>query len=549
TADPVTTAGKVVTTAEDVEVTTAATTPQISKDELTLAQTLIKIKAAKPKARDVIIQEPKPSEFRTTSSSQPSQLPQAKDKEIVEQRLKKTQAEVTEGSSKRAGDDKSRKLFIVNTACYRLLLLVIFSAALHGWYYMVFVTTVGKEYDKVLNHLDMLNAPLRGSQPNSLQLVHEDLEQTHPNDIKEMDLRWKMAMLTMRDRRFLKKTRRKLTVYGNETIGFDKYNVECFNCHKKGHFARECRALKNQDNKHKESSRRSVPVETLASINLVSCDGLTGYDWSDQAEEGPNYALMAFLSLSSDSKVSNDSTCSKFCLENVKLLKSLNEQLLKDLKKSELMVLGYKTCFESVKERLKIFKTNETVYLEDIKCLKFEIQLKEIAIREVRKKLKIAQKEKNGIQLNVENFKNASKSLNKLIEGQIVDNCKKGLGYEIYNVVLPPYTENSLPPTPDLSFTGLDEFVNKHVAKNCKAKSSEKEPKVVRKNDDALITEEWVLDNEEEDVSQPKIKKKTVMPSVAKVEFVKPRQQEKTARKTVKQVEHHRQNTHNPRGN
>nr|GEU55821.1 retrovirus-related Pol polyprotein from transposon TNT 1-94 [Tanacetum cinerariifolium] len=67
-----------VTAAADVEVTTAATTPQISKDELTLAQTLIEVKAAKPKARGVIVQEP--SEFRTTSSSQPSQLPQAKDK-------------------------------------------------------------------------------------------------------------------------------------------------------------------------------------------------------------------------------------------------------------------------------------------------------------------------------------------------------------------------------------------------------------------------------------------------------------------------------------
>nr|GEW51889.1 hypothetical protein [Tanacetum cinerariifolium] len=78
TADPVTTAGEVVTDAKDVEVTTAATTPQISKDELTLAQTLIEIKAAKPKAKGVIVQEL--SKFRTTLSSQPSQLPQAKDK-------------------------------------------------------------------------------------------------------------------------------------------------------------------------------------------------------------------------------------------------------------------------------------------------------------------------------------------------------------------------------------------------------------------------------------------------------------------------------------
>nr|GFB79269.1 hypothetical protein [Tanacetum cinerariifolium] len=119
------------------------------------------------------------------------------------------------------------------------------------------------------------------SQPNSPQLVHEDLEQIHPDDMEDMDLRWKMAMLTMRARRFLKKTRRNLTVNGNETIGFDKSKVKCYNSHKSGHFDRECRASSNQDNKYKESSRRSVHVETSASIALVSCDGLGGYDWSD----------------------------------------------------------------------------------------------------------------------------------------------------------------------------------------------------------------------------------------------------------------------------
>nr|GEV33314.1 putative ribonuclease H-like domain-containing protein [Tanacetum cinerariifolium] len=123
------------------------------------------------------------------------------------------------------------------------------------------------------------------------------------NNIEEMDLRWQMAMLTIRARKFLKKTRRKLTVNGNETIGFDKSNVECYNCHKRRYFARECRAPRNQDNKHKESSKRSVYVETSISTALVSYDGLGGYDWSDQVEEGPNYALMAFSSSSSDLKM------------------------------------------------------------------------------------------------------------------------------------------------------------------------------------------------------------------------------------------------------
>ncbi|GKE34124.1 ribonuclease H-like domain-containing protein, partial [Tanacetum coccineum] len=93
----------------------------------------------------------------------------------------------------------------------------------------------------------------------------------------------KMSMLTMRSRRFLKNTGRRITVNGNESIGFDKSKVECCNCHKRGHFARECRASRNQDYKNKESTRKTVPVETSTSTALVSCNGLGGYDWSDQA--------------------------------------------------------------------------------------------------------------------------------------------------------------------------------------------------------------------------------------------------------------------------
>ncbi|GJW75338.1 putative ribonuclease H-like domain-containing protein [Tanacetum coccineum] len=95
------------------------------------------------------------------------------------------------------------------------------------------------------------------SQPDSPQLVHEDLQQIHPDDMEEMDLRWQMDMLTMRARTFLKNTRRKLTINGNETIDFDKSKVECYNCHKRGNFARECKALRNQDTKTKESLRGS----------------------------------------------------------------------------------------------------------------------------------------------------------------------------------------------------------------------------------------------------------------------------------------------------
>ncbi|GJZ09248.1 ribonuclease H-like domain-containing protein [Tanacetum coccineum] len=108
------------------------------------------------------------------------------------------------------------------------------------------------------------------SQPSTPQLDNEDLQQIIPDDLEEIDLRWNIAMLTMRARRFLKNTRRKLDMANKERIGFDKSKVECFNCHKRGHFVRECRAPMNQDSRNRESTKRTMPVEENTSNALVS---------------------------------------------------------------------------------------------------------------------------------------------------------------------------------------------------------------------------------------------------------------------------------------
>ncbi|GKC70594.1 putative ribonuclease H-like domain-containing protein, partial [Tanacetum coccineum] len=74
-----------------------------------------------------------------------------------------------------------------------------------------------------------------------------DLEKIHEDDLEAMDLKWQLSLMSMRAKRYFQRTGKKIFINANDIVGYDKSKVECFNCHKMGHFAKECRAPRNKD--------------------------------------------------------------------------------------------------------------------------------------------------------------------------------------------------------------------------------------------------------------------------------------------------------------
>ncbi|GJU60578.1 putative ribonuclease H-like domain-containing protein [Tanacetum coccineum] len=148
---------------------------------------------------------------------------------------------------------------------------------------------------------DAMICAFLASQPNSPQLAREDLEQIDPGDLEEMDLQWEIVMLTIRARRFIQRTGRKLD--------------------------------KNCDSGNSTENA------------LVAQDGIGGYDWSYQAEEEhpTNFVFMAYTSSGSSSSSDYEvDSCSKSCVKAYATLKEQYDSLSSDYKKSQFNLVSYK---------------------------------------------------------------------------------------------------------------------------------------------------------------------------------------------------------------
>ncbi|GJW61171.1 ribonuclease H-like domain-containing protein [Tanacetum coccineum] len=343
-----------------------------------------------------------------------------------------------------------------------------------------------------------------------------------------------------------------------------KSKIECYNCHRKGHFARECRSGRSQG-RRPYGDRSNAQIAKSSSQALVAKDGLGSYDWSNDFEVEPvNYALMAISSSNSSSSFDSEvQKCSK-CLESFKCFQKNYDTEREKHNKAKLEIRGYEIALESQEARILRHEKNELA------------------------KEKVV-KERDEMKLKIEKWEGSSKNLTKILNSQMSTYDKNGLGFgtqidnlsnksetdsensltifevrssdeestlannrftkpDEYHVVPPPITGNPLTPRADISFTGLDEYAFRNKIIEFKTTKTNKtvgntneativKPKSVnetvvsksKNNRDEVIIEDWTSDDED-DVCADKT-----------VSFVKPNEKSAKARSFSKwstQIKH-----------
>ncbi|GJX28108.1 putative ribonuclease H-like domain-containing protein [Tanacetum coccineum] len=327
------------------------------------------------------------------------------------------------------------------------------------------------------SYTDELMYSFFANQSSGPQLDHDDLEQIDEFDLEEMDLKWQVAMISMRLKKFYKKTRRKLKFDAKEPVGF---------------------------NKTKEEPKA-----------LVTLDG-DGIDWTDHAkDEQENIALMAFNNSGSDIEVTS---CSKECENLYAKLKKLYDEQREQLGDASIGIKAYTLALPKVEAQLVCHQKNQLAYEEKIRFMKIDLDDKIDVLTYHKKLLAEAVKEKEELKTKLKN----GKSLLKVKENELYDvalisvfeshssDVKDAPVYDRFakvarmHAVPLPLIGNYMPPGPDReideSHVETLESVPEPVVNEPKVVS---QPKVWS---DAPIIEEYESDRDDE--YSPKVDKR-----------------------------------------
>ncbi|GJX85656.1 hypothetical protein Tco_0336430, partial [Tanacetum coccineum] len=214
----------------------------------------------------------------------------------------------------------------------------------------------------------------------------------------DLDLRWQVAMLTVRVK-------------------------------KKGHFTRECRSGRNQGRRsYGDNGRSNAPTNESSSQALVAQDGLGGYDWSNDFEVEPvNYALMAISSSSSSSSSDSEvQKCSKQCLESFKTLQKNYDTEREKHNKAKLEIRGYEIALESLESRILGHEKNELAWGEKYEFQNYELKCREIKINNLNLELEKVVKERDELKDKIAKWEESTKNLDEILNSQMSARDKTG---------------------------------------------------------------------------------------------------------------------------
>ncbi|GKB27700.1 putative ribonuclease H-like domain-containing protein [Tanacetum coccineum] len=303
----------------------------------------------------------------------------------------------------------------------------------------------------------------------------EDLLQIDDDAMEEIDIRWQVAMITARIRKFMRKTGRPIDLKPKNGITFDKSKIECFNCQKLGHFARECKFAKYQANRANGSKeKRIVPIEDSNSKALVAKDsqgeidwtkefddepvtfamvalngigeddwsieidadhvdlgqdGLGVYDWSEEVDNAP-VALALMATSSTDSSNSEVPYCSN-CSKSYKKLLNDYQTERDNFQRARLEIQGYQLSLESLEVIIRTHEKNEYAWGDKYEQMEYDLKMRDWKLGEKQKELDNVIKERDELKEKLEKWSNATLLQTEILNKQKVLSDKTCIGFGV----------------------------------------------------------------------------------------------------------------------
>ncbi|GJY58712.1 ribonuclease H-like domain-containing protein, partial [Tanacetum coccineum] len=314
---------------------------------------------------------------------------------------------------------------------------------------------------------DVLHSLVAESEPEQ-QVAYEDFEQIDKLDLEEMDIKWQMAMLSVRVNKFEKKAGRKIEFDKKEAARFNKKAVRCYKCLQKGHFARECRAKGGNEKRYSSFKIQELGKKEADTKALITVDTLENWKEHESGDDegfapkeygmvagcgaaceegaaevyslitgnGTDAAAGEFALMGMTSEVQN---CPFGCEHKFNNLQKQYNDLNEQYNEYYIQVQAYKNSLKTLEKQKRVYQQNQLGYEEKIRVLSIELENTTNLLKHSERINVEAEIAKKDLQTKLDNhlaktekWTSSSKNLFRLIDSSMSVRTKVGLGFNNY---------------------------------------------------------------------------------------------------------------------